>query len=49
MWTSKNRGRYDPGKPRYPSDLTEDEWKLAEPLIRQAWRRQADGDHARGG
>ena len=33
MWTSKNRGRYDRSKLRYPSDLTDDEWKLIEPLI----------------
>ena len=33
MWTSKNRGRYDRSKLRYPSDLTDDEWRLVEPLI----------------
>jgi len=33
MWTNKNRGRYDRSKLRYPSDLTDDEWKLVEPLI----------------
>src|SRR5450830_1261486 len=33
MWTSKNRGRYDRSKLRYPSDLTDDEWGLVEPLI----------------
>ena len=33
MWTSKNRGRYDRSKLRYPSDLTDDEWQLVEPLI----------------
>ena len=33
MWTSKNRGRYDRSKLRYPSDLTDDEWELLEPLI----------------
>src|ERR1700686_2104433 len=33
MWTSKNRARYDRSKLRYPSDLTEDEWGLVEPLI----------------
>ena len=33
MWTSKNRARYDRSKLRYPSDLTDDEWKLVEPLI----------------
>jgi transposase len=33
MWTSKNRGRYDRSKLRYPSDLTDNEWGLVEPLI----------------
>ena len=33
MWTSQNRGRYDRSKLRYPSDLTDDEWNLVEPLI----------------
>ncbi len=33
MWTSKNRERYDRSKLRYPSDLTDDEWKLVELLI----------------
>jgi hypothetical protein len=33
MRTSKNRARYDRGKLRYPSDLTNDEWGLVEPLI----------------
>ena len=33
MWTSKNRGRYDRSKLRYPSDLTNEEWELVEPLI----------------
>src|SRR5258708_5506784 len=33
MWTSKNRGRYDRSKLRYPSDLTDEEWGLVEPLI----------------
>src|ERR1700736_831775 len=34
MWTSQNRARYDRSKLRYPSDLTDDEWGLIEPLIR---------------
>jgi hypothetical protein len=34
MWTSKNRARYDRSKLRYPSDLTDDEWRLVEPLSR---------------
>jgi transposase len=33
MWTSKNRARYDRSKLRYPSDLTDVEWGLVEPLI----------------
>ena len=33
MWTAKNRGRYDRGKLRYPSDLTGAELELVEPLI----------------
>jgi transposase len=33
MWTNENRARYDRGHLRYPSDLTDDEWKLVEPLI----------------
>ena len=33
MWTSKNRIRYDRSKLRYPSDLTDEEWKLIEALI----------------
>ena len=33
MWTSKNRARYYRSKLRYPSDLTDNEWRLVEPLI----------------
>lgn len=33
MWTVENRGRYDRSKLRYPSDLTDAEWQLIEPLI----------------
>jgi transposase len=33
MWTMKNRPRYDRDKLRYPSDLTDEEWSLVEPLI----------------
>jgi hypothetical protein len=41
MWTRKNRGRYDRSKLRYPSDLTDAEWGLVEPLIpRQAFERR---------
>jgi transposase len=38
MWTSENRGRYDRSKLRYPSDLTDAEWRLVEPLIPPAKR-----------
>jgi len=33
MWTNKNRARYDRSKLRYPSDLSDAEWKLIEPMI----------------
>jgi transposase len=33
MWTSENRSRYERDKLRYPSDLTDEEWSLIEPLI----------------
>ena len=33
MWTTQNRARYDRGKLRYPSDLTDEEWSLVGPLI----------------
>ena len=38
MWTTKNRPRYDRDKLRYPSDLTDEEWSLIEPLIPPAKR-----------
>ncbi len=38
MWTTKNRRRYDRSKLRYPSDLTDEEWSLLEPLIPPAKR-----------
>ena len=38
MWTKENRGRYDRNHLRYPRDLTEEEWKLVEPLIPPAKR-----------
>ena len=38
MWTVENRKRYDRSKLRYPSDLTDDEWALIEPLIPPAKR-----------
>ena len=38
MWTVENRGRYDRSKLRYPTDLTDAEWALVEPLIPPAKR-----------
>ncbi len=38
MWTNDNRGRYDRQKLRYPSDLTDEEWAMAAPLIPSAKR-----------
>jgi hypothetical protein len=32
MWTPENRKRYDRGHLRYPSDLTDEEWALIEPM-----------------
>ena len=36
MWTVANRPRYDRSKLRYPSDLTDDEWRFVAPLIPKA-------------
>jgi transposase len=33
MWTTENRHRYDRDELRYPSDLTDAEWQLINPLI----------------
>ena len=33
MWTAENRPRYNRDKLRYPSDLSDAEWALVEPLI----------------
>jgi transposase len=33
MWTADNRPRYNRDRLRYPSDLTDEEWALVEPLI----------------
>ena len=50
MWTNEKRCRYGRSRLRYPSDLTDDEEssRRVDPAG-QAWRRQAHGDHARGG
>lgn len=33
MWTVENRARYNRDHLRYPSDLTDEQWALIEPLI----------------
>jgi transposase len=33
MWTQENRSRYNRDHLRYPSDLTDEEWGMIEPLI----------------
>ena len=33
MWTRENRARYNRDHLRYPSDLTDEEWRHIEPLI----------------
>jgi transposase len=38
MWTTETRGRYVRSHLRYPSDLTDEEWKHIEPLIPPAKR-----------
>ncbi|RWX25239.1 IS5 family transposase [Rhizobium leguminosarum] len=38
MWTQENRGKYHRDGLRYPSDLTDAEWALVEPLIPPAKR-----------
>lgn len=38
MWTKANRGKYHRDGVRYPSDLTNAEWALVEPLIPPAKR-----------
>src|SRR3712207_3845119 len=38
MWTNENRHHYDRSHLRYPSDLTDADWALVEPLIPPAKR-----------
>ena len=38
MWTAETRRDYERKTPRYPSDLTDDEWALVAPLIPPAKR-----------
>jgi transposase len=33
MWTAENRSHYNRDHLRYPSDLTDEEWALIEPMI----------------
>jgi transposase len=33
MWTAENRSHYNRNHLRYPSDLTDEEWALIEPMI----------------
>ena len=33
MWTAENRRAYERANLRYPSDLTDEEWRIIEPLI----------------
>jgi putative transposase len=34
MWTDKDREKYKDDGRRYPSDLTDAEWNIIEPLFR---------------
>ena len=38
MWTEAARKQHAPRKERYPSDLTDMEWSLVEPMIPPAQR-----------
>jgi transposase len=38
MWTAENRAKYNRDHLRYPSDLTDEEWVIVEPLIPPAKR-----------
>ena len=38
MWMNENRALYDRSQLRYPSDLTDEEWALVEPMIPPAKR-----------
>jgi transposase len=37
MWTAEHRRNASRKGTRYPSDLTDDEWRLVEPFIPPAW------------
>jgi hypothetical protein len=45
MSTPENRARYDRSRLRYPSDLTDQEWALIEPLIPPAKRGGVVSQH----
>jgi transposase len=45
MWTTQNRSRYDRSKLRYPSDLTDEEWKLVEPSHPQGKKIKGKNRH----
>lgn len=38
MWTTESRATYDRSRPRYPSNLTDEEWPFIKPLIPPAKR-----------
>jgi len=38
MWTNENRALYDRSELRYPSDLSDEEWALVDPMIPPAKR-----------
>ena len=42
MWTADNRARYDHKTDRYPSDMTDEEWQLVEPLLPPLGKNQED-------
>jgi hypothetical protein len=48
MWKVENRQRYDRGKLRYPSNLTDDEWSLVDRLIPSAKRGGRERDVDKG-
>jgi hypothetical protein len=39
MWTRETRAEHDRDDLRYPSDLTDAEWQILEPLLGQPQRR----------
>jgi len=43
MWTAENRGRYDRTGLRYPSDLTDAEWEVVQPVIMDSKSKTSPG------